>query len=303
MWDTHINNRININVLRYLCDIKKGCRSNAQSSGKGLDILAVSLRRVKSFQIWADRESCCGVWHRVTRVVTCHVAVTISACDSWLVTMGAGGSKERLSKADMEFLLLHTHYDEKTIQGGPESFNFLKAKDKSLEAKVCTCLEWYRGFMSDCPEGKLNTQSFMKIYSKCFPTGNAAEFCDHVFRWLTNILLCPLTFEMMFQNVRYGQEWFDRLQRIPLSYRRDKQRLSGGETELGFQVSFRASPIIVCHACHECHVINSLIINYFYTFSKSCKGSSLSSFREDWYFNSNRHPTSMSIHVRWPQNC
>jgi len=72
--------------------------------------------------------------------------------------MGAGGSKERLSKADMEFLLLHTHYDEKTIQ------------------------EWYRGFMSDCPDGKLNTQSFMKIYSKCFPTGNAAEFCDHVFR-------------------------------------------------------------------------------------------------------------------------
>ena len=31
--------------------------------------------------------------------------------------MGAGGSKERISKADMEFLLLHTHYDEKTIQG------------------------------------------------------------------------------------------------------------------------------------------------------------------------------------------
>merc|ERR1712227_1025534 len=25
-------------------------------------------------------------------------------------------------------------------------------------------------------------QSFMKIYSKCFPQGNAAEFCDHVFR-------------------------------------------------------------------------------------------------------------------------
>ena len=31
--------------------------------------------------------------------------------------MGAGASKDRLSKADMEFLLLHTHYDEKTIQG------------------------------------------------------------------------------------------------------------------------------------------------------------------------------------------
>ena len=43
--------------------------------------------------------------------------------------------------------------------------------------------EWYRGFMSDNPDGKLNTQSFMKIYSTCFPTGNAAEFCDHVFRF------------------------------------------------------------------------------------------------------------------------
>ena len=31
--------------------------------------------------------------------------------------MGAGSSRERLSRADMEFLLLHTHYDEKTIQG------------------------------------------------------------------------------------------------------------------------------------------------------------------------------------------
>ena len=37
--------------------------------------------------------------------------------DFLTVIMGAGASKERLSKADMEFLLLHTHYDEKTIQG------------------------------------------------------------------------------------------------------------------------------------------------------------------------------------------
>ena len=42
--------------------------------------------------------------------------------------------------------------------------------------------------MSDCPDGKLNTQSFMKIYSKCFPQGNAAEFCDHVFRFVSSII-------------------------------------------------------------------------------------------------------------------
>ena len=55
---------------------------------------------------------------------------------------------------------------------------FLSGKSQSFFLS-----EWYRGFMSDCPDGKLNTQSFMKIYSKCFPQGNAAEFCDHVFRF------------------------------------------------------------------------------------------------------------------------
>merc|ERR1711936_694234 len=51
-----------------------------------------------------------------------------------------------------------THYDEDTIN------------------------EWYKGFKQDCPDGHLDSMSFMKIYSKCFPTGNAGEFCDHVFR-------------------------------------------------------------------------------------------------------------------------
>ena len=34
----------------------------------------------------------------------------------------------------------------------------------------------------DCPDGKLTANSFRKIYSKCFPSGNVNEFCDHVFR-------------------------------------------------------------------------------------------------------------------------
>ena len=72
--------------------------------------------------------------------------------------MGNQGSKDRLSKADMDFLVMNTRYDENTI------------------------LDLYKGFMSDCPQGKLNTVAFMKIYSKCFPAGNASEFCDHVFR-------------------------------------------------------------------------------------------------------------------------
>ena len=72
--------------------------------------------------------------------------------------MGQKESKERLSKHDLEFLKTSTRYDEDTIK------------------------EWYRGFKSDCPDGRLTPKAFMLIYSKCFPTGNANEFCDHVFR-------------------------------------------------------------------------------------------------------------------------
>ena len=42
--------------------------------------------------------------------------------------------------------------------------------------------EWYRGFISDCPNGKLTPAAFVKIYSQCFPSGNARDFCDHIFR-------------------------------------------------------------------------------------------------------------------------
>ena len=72
--------------------------------------------------------------------------------------MGNQSSCPRLSKADVDFLTMNTHYDEDTV------------------------LDLYKGFISDCPRGKLSPTAFIKIYSKCFPAGNASEFCDHVFR-------------------------------------------------------------------------------------------------------------------------
>merc|ERR1711908_75734 len=72
--------------------------------------------------------------------------------------MGNKSSKDRLSKEEIDFLKTNTHYDEDTIN------------------------EWYKGFKQDCPDGHLDSVSFMKIYSKCFPSGNAGEFCEHVFR-------------------------------------------------------------------------------------------------------------------------
>merc|ERR1711892_11661 len=77
---------------------------------------------------------------------------------SWEAEMGAKASRDKISKEDLEFLVTNTHYTEDTIR------------------------EWYKGFKQDCPDGRLNPEAFMKIYSKCFPMWNATEFCDHLFR-------------------------------------------------------------------------------------------------------------------------
>ncbi|KAK2723608.1 hypothetical protein QYM36_002074 [Artemia franciscana] len=72
--------------------------------------------------------------------------------------MGCFGSKQKLSKEDLEFLKSHTRYDEPTIK------------------------EWFKGFKQDCPNGRLTPAKFVDMYKMFFPSGNAEEFCDHVFR-------------------------------------------------------------------------------------------------------------------------
>lgn len=34
----------------------------------------------------------------------------------------------------------------------------------------------------DCPNGRLTPAKFVDMYKMFFPSGNAEEFCDHVFR-------------------------------------------------------------------------------------------------------------------------
>ncbi|CAF3311757.1 unnamed protein product [Rotaria socialis] len=72
--------------------------------------------------------------------------------------MGCTGSKHELSAADLAFLKNHTSYSEKKIKN------------------------WYKGFMTDCPNGELTRESFIQIYKQFFPKGRAENFCEHVFR-------------------------------------------------------------------------------------------------------------------------
>ena len=41
--------------------------------------------------------------------------------------------------------------------------------------------QWYRGFMKDCPSGKLSREDFTAIYSEFFPSGNVTAFATFMF--------------------------------------------------------------------------------------------------------------------------
>ncbi|XP_005097637.1 neuronal calcium sensor 2 [Aplysia californica] len=69
-----------------------------------------------------------------------------------------GKSLSRASKEDMRFLTQNTKFRKDQIE------------------------RWYKGFMKDCPDGKLTKDKFLKVYSEFFPQGNSSEFCEFVFR-------------------------------------------------------------------------------------------------------------------------
>ncbi|XP_013399328.1 neuronal calcium sensor 2 [Lingula anatina] len=67
-------------------------------------------------------------------------------------------NKNKLSKEDVDYLVANTNFDKMQIK------------------------QWHKGFLRDCPTGQLSRTKFLQVYSEFFPSGNAEEFCEHVFR-------------------------------------------------------------------------------------------------------------------------
>lgn len=42
--------------------------------------------------------------------------------------------------------------------------------------------DWYKGFMKDCPKGKMSKDQFVKMYQDFFPHGDATHFAVNIFR-------------------------------------------------------------------------------------------------------------------------
>lgn len=47
---------------------------------------------------------------------------------------------------------------------------------------MCACVDALSTMQQDCPNGRLTPAKFVDMYKMFFPSGNAEEFCDHVFR-------------------------------------------------------------------------------------------------------------------------
>lgn len=60
-----------------------------------------------------------------------------------------------------------------------QMINHLLEKTKFKRQDI---LDWWCGFLADCPAGSLDKKKFVEVYQYRYPNSKAKKFCDHVFR-------------------------------------------------------------------------------------------------------------------------
>ena len=61
----------------------------------------------------------------------------------------------------------------------PEQLDELKINTSFNETEIRF---WYKSFMKEFPNGRLNRTQFKKLYSNLFPNGDESRFVDHAFK-------------------------------------------------------------------------------------------------------------------------
>ena len=51
-----------------------------------------------------------------------------------------------------------------------------------MKTIILLCLNFFRGFANDCPNGKLYKQKVTEVYDEIVPNGNHKFFVDQIFR-------------------------------------------------------------------------------------------------------------------------
>ena len=86
------------------------------------------------------------------------------------------------------------------ISNGKLSKKELKKISAETKFSKIEVKQWYRGFMRDCPSGKLNRTDFIGIYSEFFPTGNVTAFATFMFNLFDEDLSGEIDFTGMLHH-------------------------------------------------------------------------------------------------------
>ena len=70
----------------------------------------------------------------------------------------------------------------------PDVSDDLRSVTQFSDAEI---IQWYKGFLKDCPTGLQTMEEFKMMYGTCFPYGDATVFSERVFRILTQMVMEP----------------------------------------------------------------------------------------------------------------